>query len=169
MPASYTSGQPSNPRRHPTCWASLQWSPTVSRTPWHGAWRPAPLSARPSVECGCTVPQIETPICTSRTITHHFSWQQHTCSELSGSPMECGVGDNPTSLHIFIPDTGTHPPEWPSQEEPGSGLTTSAQVSGVSAHALQIEYGLLCRPWMWHRRTNRRPCCHPMSSPSTSS
>ena len=39
MPASYTSGQPSNPRRRPTCWASSQWSHTISRTPCHGVHR----------------------------------------------------------------------------------------------------------------------------------
>ena len=44
---SYTSGQPSNPRRHPTCSASSQWSHTVSSTPCHGAWTFAPLSAHP--------------------------------------------------------------------------------------------------------------------------
>ena len=44
MPASYTSGQPSNPRRHPTCWASSQWSHTASSTPCHGAWTSVPLS-----------------------------------------------------------------------------------------------------------------------------
>jgi len=38
MRASYTSGQPSNPRRHPTCWAFSQWSHTVSSTPCPGAW-----------------------------------------------------------------------------------------------------------------------------------
>ena len=44
--------------------------------------------------------------------------------------------DSPIRLRIFIPNTGTHPPpEWPSQEEPGSGLTTSAPVSDVSAPA----------------------------------
>jgi len=37
MPASCTSGQPYNPRRHPTCWASSQWSHTVSSAPSHGA------------------------------------------------------------------------------------------------------------------------------------
>jgi len=38
MPASYTSRQPSNPRRHPICWASSQWSVTFSTlfyvVPW---------------------------------------------------------------------------------------------------------------------------------------
>ena len=32
-------------------------------------------------------------------------------------------------------DTGKAPPEWPSQEEPGSGLTTFTPVSDVSAPA----------------------------------
>jgi len=35
MPASYTSGQPSHSRRHPTCWASSQRSQHVSGTPCH--------------------------------------------------------------------------------------------------------------------------------------
>jgi len=36
LPASYTSGQSSYPRRHPTCWASSQKSHTVSKhaVPW---------------------------------------------------------------------------------------------------------------------------------------
>jgi len=37
--------------------------------------------------------------------------------------------DSPTRLRIFILDSGTHLPEWTSQEEPGSGLTASAPVS----------------------------------------
>ena len=52
--------------------------------------------------------------------------------------------DNPTRLHILIPDTGTHPPEFPSQEEPGSSSTASAQVSDVSALLVQMGYGLHC-------------------------
>jgi len=43
--------------------------------------------------------------------------------------------DNSTRLRIFIPDTGTQPPECPSQEEPGSGLTASAPVADVSGSA----------------------------------
>ena len=92
MSASYTSGQPSNPRRHPTCWASSQWSHTVSTTPCHGAWTSAPLSVHPSIECKCTAPEIDTPICTRGTTTHQFIWQQqHTCGAVGGLPMECGV------------------------------------------------------------------------------
>ena len=70
-------------------------------------------------------------------------------------------------LHTFIPDTGTHPPEWPFQEQPGSGLTASAPVSDVSASA--CTNGLLCGLWVWRRGTNRRPCFPPMPSPSISS
>ena len=63
MPASYTSGQASYPRRHPTCCASLQRSHTVSSAPCHGAWTSAPLSAHLTIKCECTPSQIETPIC----------------------------------------------------------------------------------------------------------
>jgi len=136
MPAPYTSGQPSNSRRHPTCWASSQWSHTVSSTPCHEAWTPAPLSARPSIECKRTAPRIETPICTRRTTSHQFIWQKHTCGAVGGSPMKIGVDGQPHKIPYFHP-RHRHPstPEWPSQEEPGSGLTGSAPVSDVSAPA----------------------------------
>ena len=45
MPACYTSGQPSNPRRHPTCWASSQWSHTVSSTVFPLSRKKTALSA----------------------------------------------------------------------------------------------------------------------------
>ena len=41
---------------------------------------------------------------------------------------------NPTRHHIFIPEPATIHLERPSQEEPGYNLTTSAPMSGVSAH-----------------------------------
>ena len=139
MPASYTSGQTSNPRRHPTGWASSQWSHYVSRTPCHGAWTPALRSTHPSIGCCFTAPQIETPICTHCIRTHQFFWQQeHTCGVVGGSSMERGVGGQPhmtphfKSRHRY---THTHTPEWPSQEEPGSGSTASAPMSDVSAPA----------------------------------
>jgi len=77
-------------------------------------------------------------------------------------------GHNPTRLCIFIPDTGIQPPEWPSQEQPGPGSTTSALAWDVSAPACTNGYGLLCGLWVWRRRTNRRPCPL-MSSPRTTS
>ena len=60
MPESYTSGQPSYLRRHPTCWTSSQWSHTVSSTLCHEARTPAPLSAHPSIECKCMAPKSRT-------------------------------------------------------------------------------------------------------------
>jgi len=96
MPALYTSGLPFYSRKHPICWASSQWSHTVSSTPCHRAWTSAPPNAHLSTECKCTVPQIETPICTRRTTAHHSVWrQQYTCGSLGGSPMECGVDGQP--------------------------------------------------------------------------
>jgi len=43
--ASKTSAKSSYLCFHPTCWYSSQWRPTVSRTPCHGAWTSAPVSA----------------------------------------------------------------------------------------------------------------------------
>jgi len=70
MPASYSSGQPSNSHRHPTCWVSSQWSRILPRTPCHELWTSAPLSDHPPIECKRTAPQIETPSCTCRTTPH---------------------------------------------------------------------------------------------------
>ena len=43
--------------------------------------------------------------------------------------------DDPTRLRTFISDTGTHPSERPSQEQPGSSLIAYAPLSDVSAPA----------------------------------
>ena len=45
MSVSYTSGQPSHPRRRPTCWSSSQRSHPVTSTPCNGAWTSVLLSA----------------------------------------------------------------------------------------------------------------------------
>ena len=165
--ASYTSGQPSTPRRHPTCWASSQRRHTMSRTRCHVAWTPAPLSAHPYIRCSCKAPQIETHICTRRTTTHQFFWRQHRCGAVGGQSHK--------TPHFNSRHRYTLPPEWPSQEEPGSGITASAPVSDVSAPActsscllpVQMWYGLLCDLWVWHR-TNRRPRRPTLSNSSTS-
>ena len=69
-----------------------------------------------------------------------------------------GWADNPTKLRIFIPDTGIHPPEWPSQEKPESGLTASAPVSDFSAHSCTSGVWLSLQPvsaGQWY--SNRGP------------
>jgi len=170
MPATFTNGQLSNPRRHPICCASSQWSHTISRTPYHGAWAPASLSAHPSIECRCTAHQIETPICAHRTATHQFFWQQqHTCDAVGESSMEFGVGGQPhkiprfNSRHRYPSSRKDHHKKslGPSQPPPHRCRTFPLLF-------VQLAYGLLCGLWVWCRRTNRRPCCPPMSNPSTS-
>ena len=110
MPASYTSGQPSSSRRHPTCWASSHWLHTISSTPCRGTWTSAPLSAHPSIECKRTAPKIETLICMPRTTSHQFIWkQQRTCGAVGGLPMEFGVDRQPEKTpHFHHPHR--HPP-----------------------------------------------------------
>ena len=64
MPVSYTSGQTSYSRRHPTCWAWLQRSHYLSSTSCHANWTFAPLRAHVSTVWECTASQIKTPVCT---------------------------------------------------------------------------------------------------------
>ena len=54
MLASYTSWQPSCPRRHLTGWASSQCSHIVSSMPCHGAQTFASLSAHLTIGCKCS-------------------------------------------------------------------------------------------------------------------
>jgi len=50
--------------------------------------------------------QIETPVFTSRTTTHHFiGQQQHSAAHWEDHQWNAEWLDNPTRLHIFIPDT----------------------------------------------------------------
>ena len=110
MPVSYTSGQPSNPRRHPTCWASLQWSHTVSSTTCHWAWTPAPLTARLSIQCRYMAPQIETPICVPAAQQLISSSDKNSVGVLVDHKWNAEWADYLTRLWIFIPDTSTFPP-----------------------------------------------------------
>jgi len=103
-------------------------------------WSPAPLSARMSIRCKCMAPQIETPICTHRTTTYQFIWQQqHIYGTMGGSPMECGVGGQPYKTLHFHP-WHRHPPPW----------NDPPKTAGVRLNRL---------------RTNWRLCCPPVSYP----
>jgi len=132
-------------------------SHTVSSTPCHGTWTPAPLNAHPSIEGRCTAPQIETPICVRRTTTHQFIWkQQNSCGALGGSPKECGVGGQLRKIpHLHPRHPAPIPTERHSQEEPGSGLTTTAPVSGVSAPVCTNGLWPLLRPVSVAQKNNR--------------
>ena len=69
---------------------------------------------------------------------------------------ECA--DNTTRLRTFHTDNGTHPLEWPFQEQRGFGLTASAPVSDVSAPA--------CTNGVW---PPLRPASVAQNKPSTMS
>jgi len=133
MPAFYTSGQPSNPCRHPACWASSQWSHTVSSTPCYGAWTPALLSTHPSMECRCTAPQIETPfvpaaqhlISSSENNIRPAQWAGHQWNAEWRTTLQDSAFSSPT----LAP---THP---------GITLPASASVTGASAP--------VCRNGIW--------------------
>ena len=111
MPASNTSGQPSNPRRHPTCWASSQRSHTISRTPCHGAWTPAPLSTdRPPGAAAWCLKSRHPFVPTAQQLIS-FSDNNNTCAaQWADHQWNAVWADNPTRLRTLIPDTGTHTP-----------------------------------------------------------
>ena len=87
---------------------------------------------------------------------------------LGASPMEDGVVGQPDKT-LYFHHRHRDPPSGISLQRTAcvSGLTASAPVSDVSAPACTNGYVLFCGLWVWHRRTNRRPCCPPMSNPST--
>ena len=128
-----------------TC--STQHSP-VHRVQMHGA-----------IECKCM-----TPICTCRTTTHQFIWQQqHMCGALSGLPMECGVGGQPHKTPYLY---HWHPPLWNDPPKNSLGLThPPPHQCRMFPLLVQMGYGLFCGLWLWRRRTNHRPCCPPIHQP----
>ena len=75
----------------------------------------------------------------------------------------------PQDPRIFIPDTGTHPRNDPCKKRLGPAKPPPHRCRAFPLLFVQMGYGFLCGLWVWRRRTNRRPCCPPMSNPSTSS
>ena len=134
LPAFYTSGQPSHPRKHPTRWASSQWSPSpVCHDMEPGHLLHSALTCLPGAN-GRRLKSRHPFVLAAQPISSSWRQQQKWCA-LRGSPMECGVVENTTRLCTFNPDTGTTLLEWLSQEQCGSGLTASAPVSDVSTPA----------------------------------
>jgi len=128
MPASYTSGQPSNPRRHPTCWAPLQRSHTFlgrrALEPGHLLRSvltcPTTADARHLKSRHPFVPAAQQLTSLSdNNNTRAAQWADH---QWNGE-----WADNPTRFRILIPDTGTYQPGMALSRR--SGLTTSAPVS----------------------------------------
>ena len=109
--ASHTSRQPSNPRRHPICWASSQWSHNVSRTPCHGPWTSAPLGTHPSIECCCTALRIKHPFVPAAQQLIGFSDSNNIhVAQWAEHQWNAEQADSPTRLCTFVPDTTSHTP-----------------------------------------------------------
>ena len=98
----------------------------------------APLISHPFTGWERSASQIKKPIFTSRTTTHQFIWRRQQSAALwayhrknvdwsAWRAIRNSVLSSLTSAPIF--------PEWPCQEQSGSGLTAYAQVSDVSASA----------------------------------
>jgi len=145
---AYISGQSSHPRRHPICWASSQWSHTVSSTPCHGAWTSAPLSTYLLTSWEWTASQIETPICTCRPTTISSSVDNYRSVALwSDHPWNAEWLENTTRLRTFVPDIGTHPP--------GVALPRTASVrlnrlrTGIGCFRSFLANGLWPWPLLW--------------------
>ena len=117
MPASYTSGLPSHPHKHPTCWASSQCSHTVSRTACHRAWTSTPLSAHPSIECCCTAPQIENPFVLAAQLIGSSDNNNIRAARWADHQWNAEWANNSTRLRTSIPDN-----------PPGMTLTRRAWV-----------------------------------------
>ena len=109
MPASYTSGQPSNPRRYLTCWASSQRSHPVSTTRamesghlLHSALtRPSSANAWHLKSRHLFVPTAHL-ITSSDNNIRAAEWEDHQWN--------AEWADSTTRLRISIPDIGTHHP-----------------------------------------------------------
>jgi len=112
MPAPYTSGQSSYPRRYRTCWASSQMSHTASFTACYEV-----------SSCSTHLPPVHRVGTLGITNQETHFYQPHNnssvhltaatkCGALGGSPKECGLEclESNTKLRTFIPDFGTHLP-----------------------------------------------------------
>jgi len=168
MPASYTSGKPSNSRRHQPaelhCSGATLYLARRAMEPGHLLYsaltRPSSAVARRLKSRHPFVSSAQNLISSSdNNIIGAARWTDRQWTA------ECT--HNPTRLRIFIPDTGT-PPEWASQEEHGPGYPPPHRCRTFPLLFVEMGYGLLCGLSVWRRRTKRWPCCSPMSNPSTS-
>jgi len=161
MPASYTTGQPSNPRRHPTCWASSQTCHTVSSTLCYGAWTPAPLGAQLSRVQMHGVSNRDTHLY----LPHSYS-SVHLATEVWHSGrITNGMRSEYYETPCFHPWCWhPHSKNGPPLNSMGPALTASTPVFLLA----RMGYGLLCSLWVWCRRTNSWPCWLHMSNPSAS-
>ena len=134
IPASCTSRKPSNPRRHPTCLASSQWS--------HSLKHAVPWSLDICSTQRSLVHRVQTHGVSNRDIhlypphnissVHPTTYVRHSGRITNGMR---GGRTAPQDSAFSSPTLAPTIPVWPSQEEPGSDSTASAPVSDVSTPA----------------------------------
>ena len=169
MSASYTSGQPSNSRRHPNLMRFVAEEPHYFQdaVPWSLDTCSTQRSPVHLVQLHSALNR-DTYLYPSVFLSsvYMFFWQQLIsfsdnnihAAQWADPQWNAEWVENPTRLPTSIPDPGTHTPEWPSQEEPESGSTASAPVSDVSAPA--------CTNGVW---PPLRPASVAQNKPSTMS
>jgi len=152
MPASYTSGQPSNPRRHSTGRASSQWSHTVSSTPCHGAGhllhsaltRPSSANARRLKSRQPCVPAAQHLISSSDNNIRAAQWADHQWN--------AEWADNLTRLRS---PRHWHPTPWMTLPRKACVRLNHPRTGDGRFRSCLYKWGM-APAW---RRTNRRPCC----------
>jgi len=110
----------------------------------------------------------DTHLCPPHNSSVHLQ-QQHMCGALGGPLMEGGVVGQLYEAPYFHPRHRLPP----SRNDPPKKSLSPAQPTPHRCRTflllfVKMWYGLLCSLWVWCRRTNRRPCCPPLSNPSTS-
>ena len=148
MSASYTSGQSSYSRWHPTFWASSQRSVTVSSTPCHGAWTSAPLSLHRFTELDARRLKWKHPfVPAAQQLTSSCHDYNNTRAALAGritDEIRSGWRTQRDTL-LSLPTIALTILNWPFWEQNGSSLTASAPVSDVSATGYTNGVWLLLR------------------------
>ena len=131
MLASFTSGQPSHPRRHPTCWVRRKRATLFLTHLATGAWAPVPsaLTCPPSGNAR----RLKSRHPSVRAAQQHSSFDHNNIRAALWTDHWWYAEwlNNTTRLRTFNPDTGTHPPGIALQEQRGSSLTASGPRTGV--------------------------------------
>jgi len=109
MLVPYTNRQPSNPRRHQTCWASSHWSHTVSGTPCHGAGHLFHSTLTHPSSANAQRLKSRHPFVLAAQHLMSSSDKSNMCGAVGRSPMECGVDRQPHKTPHFHP-RHQHPP-----------------------------------------------------------
>ena len=164
------NGPASKPRRHPTCWASSQWSHTVSSTRCHIAWTSAPLSAHHRVQTH-GVSNWNTHLYPPHNISSVYLTT--TTYVRRGGRITNGIGTRsgrtvPQDSAFSSPIPAPNPRKDPPSKSLGPAQPPPYRCRTFPLLLVQMGYGLPCSLWVWHRRTNRRPYCPPLFTPSTS-